>query len=183
MGASAGIKENSQEGLTISDYYREQNAGLHAARADYGRHGHKWADQITALYRKLGCSNMLDYGSGKGSLKDALPRDFTVAEYDPAIPGKDGTPEPADLVVCIDVLEHIEPEYLDAVLDDLVRCAKIAVYLVADCKPAKKFLPDGRNAHLIVELPSWWLERLEKRFETLAFSGNAQGLAYIGKPR
>jgi hypothetical protein len=28
------------------------------------------------------------------------------------------------------------------------------------CYPAKKHLPDGRNAHLIVESPAWWREQL-----------------------
>ena len=28
------------------------------------------------------------------------------------------------------------------------------------CYPAKKQLPDGRNAHLIVEKPEWWREQL-----------------------
>jgi hypothetical protein len=28
------------------------------------------------------------------------------------------------------------------------------------CYPAKKHLPDGRNAHLIVESPDWWRKQL-----------------------
>jgi hypothetical protein len=28
------------------------------------------------------------------------------------------------------------------------------------CYPAKKHLPDGCNAHLIVESPAWWREQL-----------------------
>ena len=43
---------------------------------------------------------------------------FEIKEYDPAIPGKDSLPEPADIVVCSDVLEHIEPNYLLNVLVD-----------------------------------------------------------------
>ena len=40
--------------------------------------------------------------------------------YDPAFP-EYGEPRGADLVCCIDVLEHIEPDLLDNVLDDLAR--------------------------------------------------------------
>jgi hypothetical protein len=35
-------------------------------------------------------------------------------------------------------------------------------FLIIATSPAKKFLPDGRNAHLIVETPGWWKERIEK---------------------
>ena len=31
--------------------------------------------------------------------------------------------------------------------------------------PAQKVLEDGRNAHLIQEPTSWWLEKLIRRFE------------------
>jgi len=40
-------------------------------------------------------------------------------------------PSPASFVACIDVLEHIEPELLDNVLDDLRRVtAQIGVFTV-----------------------------------------------------
>ncbi len=74
------------------------------------------------------------------------------------------TPEPRELVACIDVLEHIEPECLDDVLDDLRRCVlKYGIFTI-HTKPAQKILPDGRNAHLIQEQPDWWKEKLNKRF-------------------
>jgi hypothetical protein len=28
------------------------------------------------------------------------------------------------------------------------------------CYPAKKHLPDGRNAHLIIESPDWWRTKI-----------------------
>ena len=59
-----------------------------------------------------------------------------------------------------DVLEHIEPIELDNVLNDLAsRCNKVMYHLIA-CHPAKKALSDGRNAHLIIESPNWWKQRL-----------------------
>jgi hypothetical protein len=30
------------------------------------------------------------------------------------------------------------------------------------CRPANAVLPDGQNAHLIIESPDWWLERILK---------------------
>jgi hypothetical protein len=105
---------------------------------------------------------MLDYGCGKGLLAKSL--DFPIWEYDPAIPGKDNPPNPADLVVCIDALEHIEPDYLSAVLFDLSRCVKKVGYFIINTKEAIKKLPDGRNTHLIVEGKEWWKEKLDKYF-------------------
>jgi 2-polyprenyl-3-methyl-5-hydroxy-6-metoxy-1,4-benzoquinol methylase len=86
-----------------------------------------------------------------------------VREYDPAIAGKEASPAPADLVVCTDVLEHVEPELLDHVLDHLQGLARRLLFLVVATRSAKKTLEDGRNAHLIVEPDAWWRDTLERR--------------------
>ncbi len=72
---------------------------------------------------------------------------------------------PADLVCCIDVLEHIEPLYLDAVLADLRRITVNVGMFTIHTGPAMKTLTDGRNAHLIQKPSSWWLPKLCERFE------------------
>jgi S-adenosylmethionine:diacylglycerol 3-amino-3-carboxypropyl transferase len=71
-------------------------------------------------------------------------------------------PEPHDIVVCTDVLEHIEPDCLDDVLADIRRCTKKAALLVVATRPAMKTLSDGRNAHLIQEDFKWWEPHIEK---------------------
>lgn len=115
------------------------------------------------LVREWGCGTVLDYGCGQGALGGLLRgRGLTVFDYDPGT-GKDER-RVSDLVVCVDVLEHVEPEYLDAVLDDLRVLGSKGVYLAIGTKPADKKLPDGRNAHLIVEPREWWLEKLDKRW-------------------
>lgn len=141
----------------ISEAYREMNAQLHAERPTYGAGGHRWADEVI---RHAGTHDVLDYGCGKGTLQQALG--FVISEYDPAIPGKDGEPEPAGFVVCTDVLEHIEPEQLTAVLADLRRVTRYRGLFVIATRPANKTLPDGRNAHLIQESTAWWLGQLVK---------------------
>ena len=84
-----------------------------------------------------------------------------IAEYDPAIPGKNELPEPADLVVCTDVLEHIEPGLLPNVLEHLRSLTRKCFFFAIDCGPANKHFPDGRNVHLIQEPPLWWLNKLD----------------------
>jgi hypothetical protein len=71
---------------------------------------------------------------------------------------------PSDLVACIDVLEHIEPQHLSDVLDDLARITQIGFFSI-HTGAAKKRLSDGRNAHLIQQPASWWLPHLCRRFE------------------
>jgi len=146
----------------ISEYYRDQNAELHKLRPDYGSNGHRHAPQIRELAGAMQAESILDYGCGKGTLSDAM--DGLVKNYDPAFPEWSETPEPADLVVCGDVLEHIEPECLDAVLDDLARVTKKCLFATIAMRPAAKTLPDGRNTHLIQQDLKWWLPKLWDRF-------------------
>jgi len=147
--------------MTISDQYRQLNRELHE-QGSYGRKGDKWAGRVRELIEKYQPSAILDYGCGQGALGRALG--VPIEEYDPAIDGKDQPPVGADLVICTDVLEHIEPEHLEAVLDDLQRVTGRCLFAVISTRPAKKILADGRNAHLIVEPWPFWEERLSARF-------------------
>ena len=149
---------------TITEGYRALNAELHRTRRDYGRRGGRHAARVLQLLNKFNASTVLDYGAGKGGLKAALP-DVDVREYDPAIPGKDTSPEPADILVCTDVLEHIEPECLDDVLSELARLTLKVGHLVIATQPDQtKHLPDGRNPHLIVQSAGWWRAKLRPYF-------------------
>lgn len=85
-----------------------------------------------------------------------------VRNYDPGIPADAGMPEPADLVVCTDVLEHIEPDHLDEVLAHIFGLARRKVILSWALTKAKRVLPDGRNAHLIIEPAKWWVRRIKR---------------------
>lgn len=147
--------------MLISPEYLEQQRELHS-RGNYGISSGRWAPAIINLKQSYGCSEILDYGCGTGQLKAALGP--VVREYDPCLPGKDTDPAPADMVVCTDVLEHIEPPLLDEVLSHLASKVKKVLFFTIALRPAGKFLADGRNAHLIVEPADWWHERLSKHF-------------------
>lgn len=147
----------------ISDEYKKLNIQLHSDNLGYGVGGGRHAEYIKNLAAKLKTNSILDYGCGKGYLAKNIP--FPIWEYDPAIAGKDAPPRPADIVVCTDVLEHIEPERLDFVLDDLQRCTRMIGYFVISTRLATKTLADGRNTHLIVKDEQWWCENLNKFFQ------------------
>jgi hypothetical protein len=148
----------------ISDGYRALQRELHARPEGYGGKGFKWAPAIVELAKRVGASSVLDYGCGRGSLKVKLHSIqgliLRVAEYDPAVPGKDGRPSFADLVVATDVMEHVEPERLADVLAHIRSLARKAVFFVIALEPANKVMADGRNAHLIQQPREWWLEQL-----------------------
>ncbi len=161
----------------ITEEYRQLNKQLHATNETYGTSGMHYAGLVRELALKMGVDTFLDYGCGKQTLANTLP-EFKVHGYDPAIEGLDKQPEPHDLVVCTDVLEHIEPEFLDIVLDDLVRVTRKTLFLQVATRPAKKVLADGRNAHLIVEHRNWWIERLLTRFALEKFQ-NLDGGGFV----
>ncbi len=150
----------------ISDKYRALNRQLHEAEPSYGISGGRYKNWVQTSYEKEGHTSVLDYGCGKGILKEVCP-DIPIAEYDPCIEGKDADPEPADLVVCTDVLEHIEPPHLNAVLRHIASKVKRKVIFVIATRLAKKTLADGRNAHLIVKDEAWWRAKIAEHFQII----------------
>jgi hypothetical protein len=148
--------------MLISDSYRALNRELHQ-RGGYGVWGDRWLEPIHSLMAEYKLKTILDYGCGGGALASKL--DMPIAEYDPAVEGKDHVPKPADLVVCTDVLEHVEPDCIDDVLDHLRHVTRRILFAVIATRPAKKTLSDGRNAHLIVQPWEWWETKLRQRFD------------------
>lgn len=145
----------------ISPDYLAQIRQLHAQRK-WGDGGHKYAGAVRLLAREVGATSILDYGCGHGTLREHLP-EFDVREYDPGIVGKDELPSAADIVVCSDVLEHIERDCIDAVLGHICGLTQKVCFAVISMRPAHTLLPDGRNAHLIVASVKWWIGFLETK--------------------
>ena len=164
------------------------NAELHARNPTYGTSGVKWAGKVHRLAKQYEAASVLDYGAGRGTLGDALryfPNAirYGFAEYDPAIEGKDAPPSRADFVVCGDVLEHIEPDCLYAVLDDLRILTNKAILLIVATVPAMKTLADGRNAHLIVESAEWWFPKLSVRWRVKQFEDRNGYFLCVGEAK
>lgn len=167
--------------ILISSEYRELNMRLHRENLAYGVGGGKHAKTVMKLIESTKAKSILDYGCGKGYLANELP--FPIWEYDPAIPGKDQTPRPADLVICTDVLEHIEPDKLFLVLGDLARCVKSIGYFTIDTEPASKKLPNGENTHLIQKKRNWWERKLSKFFTVAKILESGRQLHVIVAPK
>ncbi len=99
-----------------------------------------------------------------GKLAELGLKKFRYFAYDPAFL-EYGTPQPAEIACCIDVLEHIEPLYLNSVLQDLKKITKTIGFFTIHTGPAGKTLPDGRSAHIIQKPSSWWLPQICEHFE------------------
>jgi 2-polyprenyl-3-methyl-5-hydroxy-6-metoxy-1,4-benzoquinol methylase len=151
--------------MLISEFMREQNRLLHEAPGGYGGSGYKSADAVIDWAVRTNSRTILDYGCGEGTLKTTLAKrksKLDVREYDPAIDGKSDLPDEADLVVCTDVLEHVEPEYIGEVLEHVYSLALRACYIVIATRLSNKQLPCGRNTHLLLLAPGVWLELLQR---------------------
>lgn len=168
--------------MLITDGYRREQEALHA-KGNYGTASLEYGAAISALVEKTGAKTLLDYGCGSmQNLKTVLDCDVMYLGYDPAVP-EFSAKFPSDLVVCIDVLEHIEPELLENVLDDLQSLTKGWAFMTVHTGPARKTLSDGRNAHLIQQPPEWWLPKFFSRWDVRVFQAMPQGFSILCRCR
>ena len=131
-------------------------------------------------------STVLDYGCGQGHFSRVLGIRYEIEEYDPCIEGKDEEPARVDVVVCADVLEHVEPECLDNVLLHIRALTRKYAILVIATRPSDKIMADGRSAHLIVEDAGFWFQKLTGLFNFERFddrSDQGRGLLIVCTPR
>ena len=173
---------------TITEEYRKLQQELHQ-NPNYGVASLAFAPLVADLIRQTGVKSVSDYGAGKKNLLKGLGQagvsDIQYFPYDPAFP-EYGTPRPADLVCCIDVLEHIEPELVDNVIAELAAITTGLGFFSIHMGPAAKILSDGRNAHLIQKPSSWWLPKLVAHFEILQLQTHqtmGNGIWLIVKPK
>ena len=157
--------------MRISEAYRKEQERLHAL-TEYGTASIHYAPLVNQIITKLGVTELLDYGCGKSAnlakhLK--VGHKMTIQCYDPGVPEFSGEPVPMQMVACVDVLEHIEPDCLDEVLDHLKELTQGVGFFTIATGPAKKTLSDGRNAHLIQEPAEWWLPKIFQRFDLQTF--------------
>ena len=152
-----GLPQDVSE-ANLLDQYRF----LHAEGEFKGHALQEFVPCIQELIAKWNAGSMLDFGSGKGLLHPdwGIP----VRLYDPAVPGIDDKPlERFDIVICTDVLEHIEEPNVPEALDDIFGFATKGVFLSICLREAKKLLPDGRNRHVTVKPKEWWLDQIGSR--------------------
>lgn len=148
----------------ISKEYVEKLKQLHQTNPSFGS-----KNNIPALLKKCLESHetktILDYGCGKGNVMNEIKNIFPnlqIQGYDPAVDEYNVLPNKTfNLVFSTDVLEHVEPKQIDSTICNLAKLSDKIMYHLIACYPAKKFLPDGRNAHLIIEKPEYWRNKFK----------------------
>ena len=148
----------------LIDYY----AHTHKSRV-YGTSSVKNLRFLRPEIAVLHPQSILDYGCGQSVFLDCLALDYDVDlhRYDPAIPAYDTLPQDkVDLLISIDVLEHIEDAELDRTLSAMRAVCRDAIIII-DTRAANHMLPDGRNAHVSLHGHDWWRERLSRHFDHL----------------
>ena len=154
---------------TITEEYKILQKKLHE-NPNYGVASTHFAPIVSEIIKVFKTKSLSDYGAGKKRFYESLvklnniPNDYFP--FDPAFP-EYGKPKKADLVCCIDVLEHIEPEFIDNVIKELSLITTNIGFYTVHMGPAGKVLADGRNAHLIQRPTSYWLEKFIKHFEII----------------
>lgn len=169
---------------TISAAYLSMQQEMHR-NPHYGVASKALAPAVRSVIKRYGIRSLADYGAGKCNLRKALRERgvwrLDYFPYDPAFP-EYGPPRPAQLVCCIDVLEHIEEDFLPQVLLELQSITQQYGFFSVHCGPARKTLPDGRNAHIIQKPSSWWLPRLCEYFEVAELQPSPGGFWVLVTP-
>ena len=129
----------------------------------------KFAELIKKVINKNNYKTLLDYGSGKGDKyynktvftdKTYPPlNDFwnvKTSLFDPGVPHPRPAKKKFDIVISVDVLEHIPHQDLNWVINEIFQYADKMVFINVACYKANANLPDGNNAHVSIFDPMWW---------------------------
>jgi hypothetical protein len=134
----------------------------HHAQHSWGKAGASHAQTVLAFADLLGANSIIDYGCGRATLAPALSHvdRLQFQEFDPGVPGKEALPEPADLVVCTDVMEHVEESRVLAVLRHIRALSTRGAFFTIALGLSKHVFADGQNVHITIRPTGWWLEQL-----------------------
>ena len=157
------------------DGYKLSNGKIRTSEEAYnGKSTLIFAKLIKEIIKKNKIKTMLDYGCGKGffyknpsnqnglqikSLRNYW--DIDIDLYDPCFEENSNLNEDKnyDLLICVDVLEHIPKEDIYWILEKLMTKAKKYLFINVACYPAIALLPNGKNAHINIQPPKWWHEK------------------------
>ncbi|MEM9059069.1 MAG: hypothetical protein AAGD13_01285 [Pseudomonadota bacterium] len=124
----------------------------------------RFRQELKPLFAAHGIRSVLDYGGGGGDWREKEVKeggslssylgieDYRVFEPARAVDDR----EPADAVVCFDVLEHVFVGDIGYVLNDVFAHAQRLVVINVAGYQANALLPTGENAHISLRPAQWW---------------------------
>tara|TARA_Y100000741_G_scaffold338023_1_gene297781 strand:+ start:380 stop:1042 length:663 start_codon:yes stop_codon:yes gene_type:complete len=163
----------SKKFLTLKEYYKSLHSGKltneNKKNIYNGKTTMVFAKILKEIIEKNKVNDLLDYGSGKGDRyyneSDFGNETYPPLEkywgvkptlYDPGVPHPKPTGNKFDIVISIDVLEHIPLEDLGWVINEIFEFAKKIVFINVACYPAERSFSDGSNVHVSLFHPMWW---------------------------
>jgi hypothetical protein len=173
--------------MIISDEYKKILTFEHSEEQckifKWGATAERKIPKILKHALRFNSNNILDYGAGYGgfgiNVRKQYGEEYNVIDYEPGRPDVSDKPDPQDFIICIDVLEHVEPECVESVLDDLKRVILKGGFFTISTTEAFKILSDGRNAHLTIQPWDWWLEKIKKRFNVIEQHHNTKFIEVV----
>jgi hypothetical protein len=84
----------------------------------------------------------------------------------------DFTPRESDWALCTDVMEHIPPEHVDAVLANIAKATRKGAFFQIATTPDRMGKLIGERLHLTVQSAAWWREKLSEHFAEVEVRGN-----------
>jgi len=152
---------------TIGSSYAEQLTKEHAG-TNWGSTGFRYSGRAIAevVDARSYLRTALDYGCGKGTIAQNFPH-LAFTQYDPGIPSLSKKPKGRyDLVVCTDVMEHVEPHLVAHVVKELGEYTDKVLFVDIACYLTGKVFADGpykdRDLHLVVKDPEWWKQLFDR---------------------
>jgi hypothetical protein len=152
---------------------------VHEECPAYGSASLVFAPMVSELINANEVRTLLDYGSGLGQVPANLElnHQVDVQLYDPAIDTFADQAKPAEMVICLDVLDVVEPDCVDAVLDHLRQLTlKMAFFSINTAAPEGAVHPSTGYQNV-----EWWLPKLMQRFELHYFSRIGNGFVVVLK--
>jgi Methyltransferase domain len=122
---------------TYSESWLQLHQDTHSRNAEFGTHRHPYLHDLTKeIAAELTAGErptLLDYGCGKGAFLREMSQSgwFRFARgYDPAVAAFKSRPSQVyDLVVCLDVLDQAEDEFVEPIINDVAQFAgRFAVF-------------------------------------------------------
>lgn len=114
---------------TSSEAWLQRHRDTHARSSAFGTHTHPYLletiHEVARAARGEEAPSLLDYGCGKGVFTQRMRRSGWfrfVRGYDPAVDAfKDRPAQVYDVVLCLDVLDQLEAEFVDAAIRDVAQ--------------------------------------------------------------
>tara|TARA_Y100001970_G_scaffold283604_1_gene399212 strand:- start:33357 stop:34019 length:663 start_codon:yes stop_codon:yes gene_type:complete len=166
-------KKPSKKFLKLEEYYKSLHSGKITDEDKNNIYNGKATMVFAKIIKKIieanKINNVLDYGSGKGDRyfkksyfgNEEYPplNEFWNIEptlYDPGVPHPKPQKKDFDMVISIDVLEHIPLDDLGWVINEIFDFANKIVFINVACYPAERTFEDGTNVHVSLYHPMWW---------------------------